>query len=284
MITYHATLNGRVALAIALTCSVSSVMGAQNALPLIDSVTIDFASRYDWRGYDRGRGATLKTAVSLGLAGYSKSQDTGPRGRNNLSLDVVDWLPLANRHDRRREDQAELSLRYGRCLFACESLEWADRGSFAIAYSQYYFPSVTGSQFSEELYADYRQLISIEDINGRQLGLKVYPFVEAMHDFKRFSGTLTRAGVGGEIGPKWNKLYLEAQLSASASNYRARDGGTRSFGFHDAEFQPSIRIDFGTSPIPTLARVYWQLILPASRVGSKVGVVGIDLRVLVGRL
>jgi hypothetical protein len=236
----------------------------------VDSVTIGVDTRYRWRGLDRGDGVVIRGNVSLALAGFSMNRDAGER--NNLTFDLHSWNPTTHRAARRAADQYEASLVYGRCLSACDQIQWIGRTVLEIAGSEYWLPDASaGPKSTPEIQATLRQLWDIERIGSRQVGIVLYPYVTAARDLHRYEATYAETGVGTSLGPM-GALSFFTNAALAFSDWGDAPGVSTSFGYHNAELQLGVNHDMtalGRRHLSTV--VAWDIQFPRAGNGATAG-------------
>ena len=245
--------------------TLSSLSDAQ----AIDSVTVGMASRYRWRGYDRGS-AALQAAASFALGGFATSRSSGDR--NNVRFDLVSWNALANRSTQRVGDQYEASASYGFCLAECEQGEWNKRLSLDVAANEYALPNAVGDRYTVELEAKLQGYAAIQRIGGTQLGINLYPYVTVDRDLQRYDATYSRAGIGTYLGP-FGAFGLTLDGAVAASDWPSASGAKRSFGYHSSDLQLAIDHDRPVGDRHLSTRFIVGADLPDRAIGTKGGVV-----------
>jgi hypothetical protein len=195
----------------------------------IDSMTLGVESGYRWHGYDRGPGPALTGDVSFALAGFSTNRRANER--NNLTFDLLAWVPPTNRSTRRVFDQYAASLGYARCLAQCDQNTWGRRTTLTLAGNGYWLPNAAVDEWSPTLELTLRHYVDLQRIGTRQLGANLSPFVSVERGFNAYDGTYARAGVGTYVGPM-GSLAFSLDGSIAFSDWRARTGAARGFGYH----------------------------------------------------
>jgi hypothetical protein len=259
---------------IALGLAASAAPRARAQLLAIDSVTFAVDSRYGWRSYDRGGGATLREGIELGLAGFSRNGGS----RNNLTSSAAFWQPLRDRGAGAVGDQSEASIVYGRCLFECARLPWAEKVTLDLSANGYWLAGAGAPQFTWELQTDLAGLLEIQQIGGRQLGIRLFPCLTAAHDFRRYHATYTRGCIGTQIGPMMGFAFA-VDGGLAFSDYPGSNGSGRGFDYHGADAGISVNREFSVANFRTIGvRVIWHGSFAADAIGPDVGIVTLRIK------
>ena len=200
--------------------------GAQWLPSRVDSLAIDLSSRLVWRAFDRGRGLSARSQLSVALWGFSVDAS----GRNNLTLEAENWFPVTDRSSRRFYDQTRGALRYGRCIVACDRTAWSRQGVLSLEVAEYYRPHHS-IETATELLASVGGEWQVEQIGQRQFGGLFYPYVLAAWQPNSRERTYAQTGIGTQT-PSIHGLYAFIGANVAASDYSTRTGVKRDFGYH----------------------------------------------------
>ena len=261
--------------ALLMSCVVAPVAHRAQA-QAIDSMSLGIESRYRWHGYDRGPGPVLTSNVSFALAGFSTNRMANER--NNLTADLLAWIPPTDRVRRRGVDHYAATLGYGRCVAACDQNAWRRRTTLAASATAHWLPNSTRDAWSPTVELALRHYINLEKIGDTQVGINLSPFVTLERGRGQFEGTFTRAGIGTSLGPMGG-FSLSLDGAIAFSDWPALSGAARGFGYHDADVAIGIDHDRRVGFSRHLStRLTIGAELPHRSIGAATAVVGLRFK------